>query len=174
VSRFVVNPNLEAEVAARILRPLVDQATDRVRDGARAGAPPVKVWLTARDERVRPSHVRTDGQAIPANLRYKVPRPDVGNDVGDERTGHELAREPRDPSLSIGNRANCRCASVLVPGMLGETIHAEPAVVIGPKVTGTVYTRFPRAAESELGTTDDEAAHFMRNAAIAEAQRHRA
>lgn len=156
-SRFEPTPTLDAQIAQRIMRPAVDTALDRMRDLARAHAPVVDVWITARDERVRPSHAATDGQGVPANLRFKVPKVNFPDD-------YDLARYPRDPDLPANNRHGCRCQTVTVPDGLSRTIHRTPATVEGNRVFGQVYTRFKRAAESEFGAHGDEGAHFMRHA----------
>lgn len=148
---------LDAVVAERYVKPRVDTALDMLRDTARSGAPATRVWVTMRDERVRQSHFDTDGQVIPANLRFKVPK-------ADGSVGHELARHPGDPTLSAANRINCRCDDPTIPHLLRESIHRTPVTVNGTRVEGSVETRFPRAAESEFGTTEDTAAHFMTNA----------
>lgn len=156
VSRFEPNPDLDAVVAAKFARPMVERATDTVRDAARAGAPPVKIWVTMQDERVRHSHAKTDGQAVPDNLRFKVPKV--------RGSGADLARHPRDEALPLDQKIRCRCEDVTVQDMLSRTIQALPVVLQGTRVVGTVETRFKRAAESENGTTGDTAAHFMLNA----------
>jgi hypothetical protein len=163
-SRFVPAPDLDARVAVLIARPLVERLNEDLRDAARRRAPDVKTWMTVRDERVRRSHVRTDGQTIPVNLRFKVPKVGTGDDPNDIRVGFDLARHPRDPALPIGNRINCRCADPVLVGVLAATIHALPAVLQGTRVVAQTETRFPRAAESENGTTEDTAAYFMRDA----------
>jgi hypothetical protein len=156
VTRFEPAPDLDARVAREIALPNVERIRDQVRDAARANAPDVRVWLTVRDERVRHTHVETDGQTIPANLRFRLPKV---NGVG-----HDLARHPRDPALPIEQAINCRCEDPAVPGVLAGTIHSHPAVVEGSRVRAEISTDFPRAAESEVGTSEDQAAHFFRNA----------
>jgi hypothetical protein len=54
-----------------------------------------KVWLSMEDAKVRPTHVRTDGQARPISEPFLV---------GGYRMMH-----PGDPSGSIKETANCRC-----------------------------------------------------------------
>lgn len=161
MTHFEVATGLDEAVAAQIVHPAIEKIVAALEDEAKRLAPAVKVWVTAHDERVRPSHVDTDGQAVPENLRFKVPKVNRGNDVGDQRFGYDMAREPRDPSLPIGNRINCRCDSPRIPTLLKDSIHATPVLVSGTRVTGGVETRFPRAAESDQGTSDDRAANFM-------------
>jgi hypothetical protein len=164
VARLVLRPDLDGFVAARLVPGEVDRLATAVMLSAQVRAPAGKVWITMRDERVRLTHVETDGQTIPDNLRYRLRKGERGNDVDDEirEAGHEFARAPRDPSLSIGNRINCRCSSVPLPGAVGMTIRKDPAPNIqGTRVSQEVYTRFPRAAESENGTSQDRPARFM-------------
>lgn len=156
VTRFEPAAGLDAAVAARILRPRVDRINEDVRDAARRLAPDVRVWLTVRDERVRRTHVKTDGQMIPDNLRFKLPKT-----IG---VGVDLAKHPRDTNLPVAQRINCRCADPTIPGVLAASIHSFPAVLQGTRVVAETETRFPRAAESENGTSQDPAAYFMRDA----------
>lgn len=156
VSRFEPAPGLDARVAARIARPKVDRINESVRDAARRNAPPVRIWITMRDERVRHTHVLTDGQVIPDNLRFKMPAV--------TGVGHDLAKHPRDPSLPLEQRIHCRCEDPTVAGAIARTIHAFPSVLQGTRVVAQTETRFPRAAESENGNTNDPGAFFMRNA----------
>lgn len=144
-------------IAQRIVQPHVRRALDMLEDAARAGAPPTRVWVTMRDERVRKSHMDSDGQVIPGNLRFRVPK-------ADGTPGHDLARHPRDPNLPPANRIGCRCADPTIPHLLAESIHKTEPSIIGTRVEGSVYTRFPRAPESEFGGDGDEPAHFMTNA----------
>jgi hypothetical protein len=160
VTRFEPRADLDVLVARRYAYPAVDAALERIRDLARTNAPPVKVWVTARDERVRPSHIEADGQSVPANLRFKVPTTYAPHDP----TQWDLAGHPRDPDLPAGNRINCRCMDPLLPELLARSIHRTVPTIQGTRVHGEVYTHFPRAAESEFGTTQDTPAHFMRDA----------
>ena len=108
-----------SDLRARVRRVLVDQAPDRVNKIIRTevvGAlnrgsleaykrSPVvgkKVWLTARDGRVRPTkpghfnHQAADGQTVPKEEPFNV-------------SGEQL-QHPGDPSGSAGNIIRCRCA----------------------------------------------------------------
>jgi hypothetical protein len=156
VSRFEPAPGLDAVVASRIARPNVERLNEDVRDVARRLAPDVRTWLTVRDERVRRTHEKTDGQTIPDNLRFKLP--------STSGVGHDLAKHPRDPNLPIAQRINCRCDDPTLRGVLAATIHALPAVLQGTRTVAQTETRFPRAAESENGTSGDQGAFFMRDA----------
>jgi hypothetical protein len=129
VSRFEPNPDLDAVVAAKFARPLVEHATLAVRDAARGFAPPVKIWLTVQDERVRRSHVKTDGQAVPDNLRFKLPKV--------RGAGIDLARLPRDLNLPLDNRINCFPPETRAYP-LGELLRSIEAPYVGDMVTVTV------------------------------------
>lgn len=159
-SRFVPAPGLEALVARRILAPHVADVAADIADEARRGAPSAKMWLSMRDDRVRPSHVDADGQEIPENLRFQV--------------GSELLREPRDPNGSIGETANCRCESPRDPDAIRRRIAAGPVEVAGTRVSATVSVEFPRIDEAEFGTPEDPGLRFMGNAARTVASRSRA
>jgi hypothetical protein len=164
MSRFEMTAGLDTLVAAKIVRPYVDHLTVRVETEAKRGAPDAKTWLTRRDEKVRPSHVYADGQEVPSNLRYKIPKVNTGNDANDIRAGFDLARRPGDPDLPIGNRIHCRCESVVLPNELARHIERSPTTVAGTSVKASVRCTFPRAAESEYGTDEDVGTHFMHHA----------
>lgn len=166
VAQFEPVAGLDYEIARRFGVPAVDRALDMLEDEARAGAPQTRVWVTMRDERVRPSHFNADAQVIPANLRFILDKPGG--------MGTELARHPRDASLSAGNREGCRCDDPTVPHLLRESIHRGDVRQIGNEVVGSVETRFPRAAESEFGGGEDEPAHYFTNALREVAARLRA
>lgn len=145
--------DLDAIIAQRVLGPVVDNAADIARDEAQRAAPPVGVWLTARDERVRPTHRDTDGQEVPDNLRFRLPSA--------HGTGYDMAQAPRDPDLPIEQRIACRCQVGTLPRALADSIRSGELEVVGSRVRKTVSTQFPRAAESEFGNTVDDAARFM-------------
>jgi hypothetical protein len=186
VAKVEVFPGLEAEVA-RMIRPAVQDVVDQVEHAAKEKAPAAKVWVTRHDPRVRHSHEVTDGQLIPANLRYKVarvvyirkgrsPHGKAVNLAGGWRIiegEFELARRPLDPALSIENRIRCRCRSIPLPGLVAASIHAGPVMVAGARLSATIATEFPRAAESEFGTDEDQAARFFRGAIEQVAARYR-
>jgi hypothetical protein len=79
----------------------------------REGHPLDKVWRTMRDDRVRHSHQLADGQTVPAGGRFVV--------------GGERCRYPGDFSLSLAERAGCRCYASGVP----VTAKREPVGVVG-------------------------------------------
>lgn len=164
--RFEPKPGLDLVIARRFGVPALHRAVDMLHDAAQSNAPDTRTWVTMRDERVRPSHFEADGQTIPANLRFILDKPDG--------VGTELARAPRDPALSAANAANCRCDATTLPHPLRESIHKTDVRQEGTRVTGGVETKFPRAAESEFGTGQDQAAHFMTNAVREVAARLRA
>lgn len=168
MGRVVLRKDLETMVAARLVRPKVERILDQMRGEAARRAPDAKTWITAEDERVRYSHEHTHGQTVPANLRYQLPKMTYVSHLGylPVPGRYDLAREPRDPDLPDHQTENCRCESLPVPEIMGASIRASAVTVAGPRVTGEIYTRFPRAAESEFGTADDEAAYFMRGALV--------
>jgi hypothetical protein len=158
--KFVPSPTLNADAAQRIALPAVRQATRDVERLAKSYAPPGKTWVSARDARVRESHRIADGQEIPDNLRYKVPKVNYHNWMQSE-PGFDLARKPRDPNLPVQQTRNCRCVSVEVPEAVAKSIHSTEPAMNGDRVAAEVFTQFPRAAESEFGTSDDTAAKFF-------------
>lgn len=166
MSRFEPAKGLDMEVARKIAAPAVRRALDMLEDAAQAAAPETRTWVTMRDERVRPSHMGADSQTIPANLRFRLAAADG--------VGYDLARAPRDPDLPAAQSANCRCHDATIPHLLRASIHATDVQHTGARVTGSVETRFPRAAESEFGTDEDTAAHFMTRALQQVAARLRA
>lgn len=155
MTRFEPRKDLDLQVARQIGLPLLGRVLDMLEDEARRRAPDGKVWVTMRDEKVRPEHRDTDAQVVPANLRFQMPKAD-GTTI--------LARRPRDPNLPIELRINCRCDDPALPDALRSTIHSTGATLEGTRVHGSVETWFPRAAESEFGTSEDQAAHFMTGA----------
>lgn len=185
-SRVELVRDLDQLVAARFGRRAVDRLKGQVESEARRRAPAAKVWTTAHDEQVRLSHRLTNGQTIPANLRFRLPkvvyvhkgRDPHGNALdpagGWKLTeGHDLGRFPRDSDLPVHQTVNCRCQSVPLPGVVAASIHAGPTTVTAVRAHAEVSTRFPRAAESENGTSGDPAARFMSGAVAAVAARLR-
>jgi len=61
--------------------------------GAVASGATTKVWLTSRDSHVRGNHDHMEQEAVPINNTFS-----------------NGGRFPSDPSLSAGERINCRCA----------------------------------------------------------------
>lgn len=155
-SRFEPARGLDVTIARVFGVPAVRKAVAMLETEAKRNAPPVRVWVTMRDERVRASHMDADTQTIPANLRFRL---DKASGVG-----IDLARSPRDPDLPIENRINCRCDDPSLDAPLRDSIHATDVVQTGTRVQGSVETRFPRAAESEFGTDRDTPAYFMTTA----------
>lgn len=155
MTHFEARPGLDEAVALRVALPAVRRVAAQVRDGAQRNAPDGAVWVTAHDERVRPSHVHADGQVIPDNLRYLIPKVNTGNDLNDIRAGYDQAKAPRDPNLPIGNRINCRCVSVPLRGVIARAIQLEDAHAYGTHVSARVSVRFPRVVESEHPSEPD-------------------
>lgn len=165
VTHFEPAKDLDVVIAARIARPFVDRLSQELLTVSRFYVPDAKIWITVRDERVRHTHIETDGQTIPENLRYKVP--------STKGVGTDLGRVPRDTALPLPNRVNCRCASVPLPGLLVPTIQQIPTVLQGTKVTGGAETRFPRMAEAHDGTSEDTGVPFFKRAIEEVAAAHR-
>lgn len=69
--------------------------------------PPTWEWVTARDERVRPSHRAMHGQVRPDGEPF---RSGDGN----------LLRYPHDPSAPLSDRAGCRCRRRLRAGAVAR------------------------------------------------------
>lgn len=167
VSHFEPRKGLDEIIAERFGRPAIRRVLDMLTDEAQTRAPAVRVWVTQRDERVRHTHFETDTQVVPDNLRFKIPKT---SGIG----GFDLARHPRDPALPIEQRINCRCDDPTIEGLLRDSIHATDVDVNGTRASGSVETRFPRAAESENGTDQDAPAHYMLGALMEVAARLRA
>lgn len=151
MGHFEPVPGLDRIIAEKIAAPRIRRILDMLADEARRRAPDGKVWVTMRDERVRDSHFEADTQVVPVNLRFLLPTP----------TGHDLARHPRDPNLPAGQRINCRCDDPTLPDVIRDTIVQGDLTIVGNRVSGDVYTRFPRAAESNYAGPPDEPTHFM-------------
>lgn len=66
----------------------------------RVGRAVGREWVSRHDSRVRETHRETDGQIARGADLFTV--------------GGEKARFPGDPSLSIGQRINCRCRAVIL------------------------------------------------------------
>lgn len=160
VATFRAGAGLDARVAQRFAVPAVARARDILADRIRANAPDVGLWITAQDERVRPTHRDADGQAVPDNLRYVLDRP---------AGGRELARAPRDPDLSPANRLGCRCLSVAVPGAIAERVAGSDVTLRGAVASATVSVHFDRIVESEHPGPDDGGGGWVARA-IAEAR----
>jgi hypothetical protein len=161
-----INPGLDALIAQRFLRPRVEQLAAELTEGVRAKAPDASVWVSQQDDRVRSSHREADGQTIPDNLRFAVPKADAD-------TGVDMARRPRDTALPLPNRAGCRCEAVPVPGVIASLVQTSPPQVRGARVSSRVGVRFPRIAESEFPSDPDGGGGWMRQAASEVASRSR-
>lgn len=174
-TRVDLDRDLDRVVAERIAGPAVARLAEQVQRAAQRLAPDAKTWVTAHDERVRYSHRETDTQMVPENLRYLLPAV-VYVPKGRGRDGKAInpgggwrpvpgrtdpARVPRDPDLPVHQRVNCRCRSVTVPGVIARSIRLGPVEVTAVAASAQVFTRFPRAAEAEFGTSGDRGAHFM-------------
>lgn len=153
-TRFTPSRGLDVAVARSILAPSVRHITEQVADALRRNAPPGRIWITAHDERVRPTHVEAEGQLIPANLRFILNHPTT--------TAKEQARAPRDPDLSVGNRVSCRCVDATIAEAVREGVRDEGIVLAGPRVTGKASVTFPRVVESEHPSQGDGGGGWVR------------
>lgn len=167
------------ELVAGMVAPRVQRAVNGVATLAKSPgyAPPTKTWVSKGDERVRPTHVRTEAternQSLPANLRFVV----LTDSWEVKHRGvprEQLAAVPRDPSLSIGARINCRCRSVTRADGVRKTVHARPVEVHGTHVTGEVVCTHPLAQGAEYGEGADRGTRFLGRAARDYGARQRA
>lgn len=138
---FTPAKGLDDVIAAKVLQPRVNAVAHRLLETAQRTAPPSKVWVTLEDERVRHSHRAVDGQEIPDNIPFILPRPD--------HMGHETGMMPRSPEFTVANRINCRCVAVTLPEAIARSMRLDPATVVAARVTAQVWTGYERAAESE-------------------------
>lgn len=179
MARLVLRDDLETMVAARMVRPKVDHITGQLAENAGLRAPDGKIWVTAKDPKVRPAHEHADSQVLPDNVRYRLRKmvyvrkgrgPDgkainpAGGWVLAPGGGWDLAQEPRDEALPPGQREQCRCQSLPLPGVVARSIHAAAARVEGARVSGEVYSDFHRVKEAEFGDGANPGAAFMRGA----------
>lgn len=86
----------------------------------------------------------------------------------------EMARAPRDPDLSVGNRANCRCISAALIGAIAERVEKGNVTVVGPRARTTVSVSYPRIVESERPGPDDGGGGWLRQSIQETAARIRA
>lgn len=70
-----------------------------------------KEWITAHDERVRPSHKIMDGVVVESDDTFSVPVYKGKKDTG----AVDRMTAPGDPEASGGNVINCRCTVALIP-----------------------------------------------------------
>jgi hypothetical protein len=100
----------------------VTSITGQVRIGQMADRLPglEKEWIAVDDARTRPEHFTVAGYFTDSG------QPTVVDAKGFYIVGNEQARFPRDPMLSVGNSAGCRCHSVP---------HVNDAVMRGLGVT---------------------------------------
>lgn len=82
---------------------------ERGRDAEQAtGEPLVKRWVSARDHRVRPTHVRANGQVVPLADRFHV--------------GDGFLLMPGDPEGPLEEVINCRCSIAVLTADENEQI----------------------------------------------------
>lgn len=176
MAKFTPVRGLE-EALARMLAPAVHRIAVQVEIEAKRLAPPTKRWVTMGDDKVRPTHVKAQGQEVPGNLRFSI------NSMQWDREHRGLGKftymiEPRDQtSRAIANLRNCRCTTHKDPDGIARTINTGQPVVTGKTVTVTVSAQGPMVVEAEVGTVYPgnlvaAGAHFMSGgAAIVAARR---
>lgn len=148
MATFQPGADLDQRVAAQFGAPAARKLAEELADRVRVNVPDARVWITMMDDRVRTAHRNADGQTIPGNLSFVLDRPD-GNNWDQDSGDKELARYPRDPNLSPGNRIYCRCLDTPLQGLIaGRVAHDEP-IVHGSSAACEVYVDFPRIVESE-------------------------
>jgi hypothetical protein len=169
--RFIPVPGLEEMVAAMVA-PEVHRIGKRVEAQAKVLAPPTKTWVTMADEKVRRTHVDTEGQEVPGNLRFEVPSMDW--DRRHRGLGEKTyMKAPKDEtSRAVANIKNCRCTMALDPDGIGRGINAGEPVIEGNLVRVTVVCEGNKVAQSEFGDVYPggliaPGAHFMARAAAA-------
>lgn len=155
MARFHPGPQLDQRVAQEFAVPAARRLVEQLAERLRANAPAAAAWITAQDERVRPTHRDADGQTVPDNLRYILEK---------HSGGHELARGPRDPDLSLPNRANCRCLTVHLPGLIAENVSTSEVSIVGTSARATATVRFNRIVESEHPDGEDGGGGWARRA----------
>lgn len=74
--------------------------------------PKFKIWLSAGDDRVRPTHVEANGQVQPIDMPYRL-----SDDA-------EL-QYPGDPAGPDGEVINCRCVSVFTDTATATLAHSD-------------------------------------------------
>jgi hypothetical protein len=169
MGEFIPVPGLEELVAAMVV-PGVRRIGERVEARARKLAPPTKTWVTVGDDKVRHTHVVTNGQDVPGNLRFEV----LSMDWDRRHRGlgeFTYMKEPKDEtSRAVANIKNCRCYAQLDPQGIARGINARQPVVTGKTVRLTVVCEGDKVVQSEFGDVYPgglvaQGAHFMAKAA---------
>lgn len=158
-AKFKLARGLDAKIAGLIRREVTEVARDVHREAVRL-APAVKEWTTQRDIRVRPTHVVTDRQQRPSNLRFALPSHPWDMGIGREP---DSEGKPRVGPISyfdhpgeqvVGayvNWVHCRCFLEHDPQGIARKIKMRPALVTGTKVSARVWVTAPLIVEAELG-----------------------
>ncbi|MFI9845098.1 hypothetical protein ACIHFD_49325 [Nonomuraea sp. NPDC051941] len=146
MARVKIRGDLAAALAAGPVRRAVDRVTDRAEQEVREHAPEAKVWKTVGDEAVRPAHRHADGQAIPANIPFRLKR----DEDESKAQGWDVAAEPLDPSLPLHQRIHCRCEMVRQPGAIAAAVSRTSVQIGRARVSARVTVEWPRIAESEF------------------------
>jgi hypothetical protein len=129
--RFTATPGLD-QIVAQMIVPDITRITRAVADGAKEAAPAVNAWTSQGDAVTRPEHAKAHGQEKPANLRFVLDSPLY--DQAHYGVGPiQMARKPRDPSLSPGAEINCFPADTRVRAV--GVVGSFRAPYCGPMVT---------------------------------------
>lgn len=158
MARVKLRKGLREKITTGVVRRAVDDVADRAEREVRKHVPDAKSWETSEDERTRPSHAAADGQNIPYNVPYRLPKQvyvrkgrDGQNKAGGWKLtpGWDLADKPRDQRLPVHQTANCRCQSQRLPGAIAKAVTRTPAAVGSSRVSSKIMIKYPRIAESE-------------------------
>jgi hypothetical protein len=155
MAKFTATKGLNQLVAQMIVGD-VDKIVDAVQTKAKKLAPPTKTWQTMMDDKVRPSHVSTQGQEVPDNLRFDLPSmpwdmtkryslPKIG-----ART-YLLRPKDEDTYGSIANTINCRCRPVMDPLGIAKLVKKNETKAAGTKVKGLVFAEGALVQGAEYG-----------------------
>jgi hypothetical protein len=160
--KFTMARGADTKLAALIVGPALTELAQAAADGAKAAAPPNKVWVTVADEQVRRTHREAHDQAVPENLRFSLHTPEHGQDTAG--TQWELGIAPRDEAgFSKGNTINCRCEAFLggYEGSLASHITAKQARAARLQVRATVDCDHPLCVNAEFGNSVDPGARYL-------------
>jgi hypothetical protein len=102
----------QAEMLARTDLIALSNAGSHAAAASLEDGPKYKTWLSAGDDRVRPTHVDANGQVVPIDAPYKFAE------------GVEL-QYPGDPSGPDGETINCRCVSVFTDTPTATLAHSS-------------------------------------------------
>jgi len=179
VATFTLAKGLDEKVAPMV-RQDVNRVVIEVHLFAMRYAPPLKTWRTMRDSVVRREHRRTDRQARPVNVPFKLPTHPWDREhrgLG-PWTYLQFPRDHADGRVVVNIR-NCRCVLDWDDGGIAKLIDLRQAQVDGTRVHGLVWAEGEWVVESELGDAGGlgfdgyvvQPWYYMRRAAHTAAQR---